>query len=376
MSTKVMFLVDYYANPHAGTESQLLQLIEHLDRSRYKPAMTVFRSSDYIESKQFPCSVNVLGINKLASFRSIVKIARYVLVLRREGYRLVHCYFNDSALIAPFFLKLGGIRVIVSRRDMGFWYTSYNLAILRLISPLIDRYVANCNAVKQLVHRQEWVPREKITVIYNGYKPSASINQLASAIKLPHISDNVPVIGVVANLRPIKRLDTLLEAFALTRKEYPEAYLIIVGDKATDETIKNFKSLEALADRLKIKERIVFTGQIKDPSPYINLFTVAVLCSESEGFSNSIIEYMQAGRPTVCTDTGGNSELIQNGFNGFLVPVGDSVALANCLIRLLGDTVLAHQIGEAGRATVHAYTQERMVTEQMACYDEVVAACH
>jgi glycosyltransferase involved in cell wall biosynthesis len=117
---------------------------------------------------------------------------------------------------------------------------------------------------------------------------------------------------------------------------------------------------------------VIFTGQVEEPMKYVERFTVAVLCSESEGFSNSIIEYMQAGRPVVCTDTGGNPEIVKDGCNGFLVPVGDTGALAARLKRLLYDSALARQLGAAGRETVRSYTYSRMVDEQMACYAQVL----
>lgn len=105
-------------------------------------------------------------------------------------------------------------------------------------------------------------------------------------------------------MRAIKRLDTLLEAFALVNKHHPDAYLVIVGDKNSVEATKILAKLTSLIHRLGIGERVIFTGRVEDPKLYIRQFTVSVLCSDSEGFSNSIIEYMQAGCPTVCTNTG------------------------------------------------------------------------
>src|SRR5262245_50835000 len=116
MPTKIMYLVDHYDGPQAGTEGQLLLLLQHLDRSRYEPTMTVLNRSEYIERNSFPCPVRMLGIAKLASIRTIGRMLCYALALRRDNCRLVHCFFNDSALIAPVFLKLFGIRVLVSRR--------------------------------------------------------------------------------------------------------------------------------------------------------------------------------------------------------------------------------------------------------------------
>jgi len=134
MTIKIMYLVDQYQGPQAGTEGQLLQLLLHLDRSRYEPSLTLLRDTEYSRRNAFPCPVRVLGITKLASLRAIIGMFRYAFMLRRENYRLVHCFFNDSALIAPFFLWLFGIRVLVSRRDMGFWYTPGNLVVLRVVA--------------------------------------------------------------------------------------------------------------------------------------------------------------------------------------------------------------------------------------------------
>lgn len=373
MPIKVMYLIDYYGNPYAGTEGQLLQLIQYLDRTRYEPTMAVLRDSEYIQKNMFPCPVSVLSISNLASINSVKKFVCFALKLRRQGYKLIHCYFNDSSLIAPFFMWLLGIHVIVSRRDMGFWYTFYNLAILRFLSIFVDCYVTNSQAVKYLISQREWIPQRKITVIYNGYVPLNEKSQIDTSIELLKLPIDAPIVGIVANLRAIKRLDTLLEAFALVNKHHPDAYLVIVGDKQSVEATKILEKLTSLIYRLGIGERVIFTGKAKDPKLYIRQFTVSVLCSDSEGFSNSVIEYMQAGCPAVCTNTGGNSELIKDGFNGFLVPVGDFNTLAKRVIQLLSDKILARQIGEAGYETVIKFTHVRMIKEQMDCYDKLLS---
>ena len=167
----------------------------------------------------------------------------------------------------------------------------------------------------------------------------------AGSLDLP---DHDKVVGIVANVKPIKRIDTLVEAFAIVTEQRPDARLVVVGDTMSDGSGRTLEALKAMASRLGIADRVVFTGRVADPRPYILRFAVAVLCSESEGFSNAIIEYMQARRPVVCTDTGGNPELVKDGYNGFLVPVGDSIGLADRIVRLLSDHDLARRIGEAG----------------------------
>jgi glycosyltransferase involved in cell wall biosynthesis len=376
MATKIMYLVDYYEGTQAGTEGQLLQLIQHLDRSRYEPAMTVLRSSDFIERTPVGCQVRVLNVAKLANPRSILKVARFAQTLRREGYRLVHCFLNDVSIIAPPLLRIFGVRVLVSRRDMGFWYSSLNLAVLRFVSLFVDRYVANCQAVRRVTHQREWVPWKKISVIYNGVLlPAATSGEVTQAIDLPKVSSPGPVVGIVANLKPIKRIDVLIRAFAVLCEQWPAARLIVVGVDSHSQRGRSMrKELEDLSGDLGIHEQVIFTGGVDAPAPYVNRFDVAVLCSESEGFSNAILEYMRAGRPIVCTDTGGNPELIQDGFNGFLVPVGDADALADRLGKVLSDSALAHSLGAAARETLRStYSHARMLREQMACYDAVLS---
>lgn len=378
MVTKIMYLMDDYEGPQAGTEGQLLQILQHLDRSRYEPALTLLRSSEYVERHSFSCPVKILGVTSLASLRSIGKVLRFALNLRREGYRLVHCFLNDVSLIAPPLLRIFGIHVLVSRRDMGFWYTPGKLAVLRLVSAFVDRYVANCQAVGRVVQQQEWAPRKKISVIYNGILPlTVHRSAAAPAINLPGVADQEPVVGIVANLKPIKRIDVLIRAVAIARERYPTVRVLVVGKDGLSQRSQSMRTeLEDLANHLGLRDQIIFTGGVNDPTPYINRFTVAVLCSESEGFSNALIEYMQAGRTIICTDTGGNPELVQDGINGFLVPVGDVDTLADRLMRLLSDNALARRLGEAAREAVRStYSHTRMIVEQMASYDQVLSGC-
>jgi glycosyltransferase involved in cell wall biosynthesis len=374
MAVKIMYLVDQYLGPWAGTEGQLLHLLQHLDRSRFEPTMVLLRDSDYVRQNSLPCPVRVVGITKLASAKSLARMLRLAFVARCEGVRLVHCFFNDSALIAPAFLKMFGIRVLASRRDMGIWYTRGNLPILRMIARFVDRYVANSAVVKRLVQEQEGVPARKISVIYNGYPREDQGH--ASALAAPALADieeSAPIVGIVANLRPIKRIDTLVEAFARVSARFPSARLAVVGDNASEQARGTMQQLEALARRLAIRDRIVFAGQVTRPADYIARFTVAVLSSESEGFSNSIIEYMRASRPVVCTDAGGNPEIVEDGVTGFLFRVGDADALAERLDLLLSDSPLARRLGEEGYRKVRSLTLERMVGEQMTCYDDVLS---
>jgi glycosyltransferase involved in cell wall biosynthesis len=102
-------------------------------------------------------------------------------------------------------------------------------------------------------------------------------------------------------------------------------------------------------------------------------FDVGLLCSDSEGFSNSLIEYQQAGLPVVCSETGGNPEIIEHGVNGFLYPVGDTDELSAQLVSLARAPELAMNMGRAGRLKVkQCYGLSRLLSEHEALYESLL----
>lgn len=330
---KVMYLIDKYVDPYAGTEKQLQYLLKNMNRLVIEPSLTLFRSSSYIETHVFPCKVNILGISKLLSAMAVLKIISFGIKIKRDGYSIVHIFFNDPSILSPIFLKLCGLKVIISRRDMGFWYTETTLAILRINRYFIDAAITNCKAVSQITYEKEFVPKDKIHVIYNGveFPPLESENERSkiNSMGFPH-SKEIKVVGIVANLRPVKRIGDLIKAFAIVSRRIRNTRLVIVG--AGDTNVYS-----DLAKKLNIDDLIHFTGKRKDVSCILKRFDVAVLCSETEGLSNALLEYMTSHVPVVCTDTGGNKELIIDEETGYLVPVGDIDLLAEKICSLLSN---------------------------------------
>ena len=101
---------------------------------------------------------------------------------------------------------------------------------------------------------------------------------------------------------------------------------------------------------------------------------VGVLCSETEGLSNAILEYMACGLPVVATNVGGNPELVVEGETGFLYAPGDVEGLAKALGRLLADPALAARLGAAARARFETrFGLRRMVDETVAVYERALA---
>lgn len=345
---RILVLMDYFAGPHGGTERQVYTLATHLDPKEFIMKFMVFRHVRGYrnEEAQCPFEIEFLKIHRMLSLHTLLRMAYLVRFLRKERIRIVHIFFNDAAILAPLFCKLGGARVITSRRDMGFWYRPASLVALRLANRFVDRIVANCEAVKENVSRREKCSADKITVIKNASDSAKFLQPAQPGFReLWGIGQDDPIVGIAANISKVKRYPDLLRAFALVRKKQPEAWLIIAGGAGP----KEYSATLTLALHLRIADRIRFLGSVPDPIPVIKHFDVCVLCSESEGLSNTIIEYLGCGKPIVCSATGGNVELVQHGQSGYLVPVGDVQQMAEHILAIITNPKLALQLGTAAR---------------------------
>jgi glycosyltransferase involved in cell wall biosynthesis len=141
--------------------------------------------------------------------------------------------------------------------------------------------------------------------------------------------------------------------------------LIIVGDGELRQ------SLESLAHRLLVGERVVFTGIRTDIPHLMRLFDLFALPSLWEGQPITIVEAMAAAKPIVATNVGGNAEILHRGEFGVLVPPGDENALADAISALLSDAARARELGKkAASRAERELTSASMVRR----YEELFAA--
>ena len=174
-----------------------------------------------------------------------------------------------------------------------------------------------------------------------GVKDRVLLNELG-------IGQGQPVIISTRNLAPVYDVATLLKAFPTIISSFPSAKLIVVG-KGIQEN-----DLRELARSLGILENVVFTGWIKPSELPKYLFSsdIYVSTSLSDGTSNSLLEAMASGLAVVVSDIPANRQWIQVAENGFLFPIKDHVALAEQVVKLLGDTGKRKTLGELARHTV------------------------
>lgn len=209
------------------------------------------------------------------------------------------------------------------------------------------------------------IPPERITTIHSSVHDSlwqctGDADKIRKEFKL---KPEDRIITIIAHIEPRKGYDTLLDAFPLILAKVPAAKVLVVGDGVYRPTI------EKRIQEMKLIDKIILAGFRTDIADILAATDVLVSPSYLEGCCNALIEGMAAGKPVVGTNCGGTPEIIEDGVNGLLIPVKDSDALADAVVRLLTDKELAQKLGANGKQTVkEKFSVDRMVEQTLDVY--------
>jgi glycosyltransferase involved in cell wall biosynthesis len=366
----IFYLIDTMACDTQGTQKQLLETIRRLDRSAWSPHLVCLWESPWMRTARLPCPVHVLG------HRGFLKPG-FPRVLRDLGALidscdacLVHAYFDESVIVGWLGARLARRRPVLvsSRRDMGLgagnqpWYHGLFPLVLQAANRDFGGIVTNSEVVRAYAAHRERTAASRYVVIRNGIDPVAA----RPADAIPH--EGPLRVGIVASLTAVKRHDVLLAAWSrlpLAVAETAELHVLGEGPERP--------ALEQQAAALGIAGAVRFHGAVTDVAERLDALDIGVLCSDREGLSNAILEYMAHGLPVVATDAGGNGELV-DGTNGILVPTGDPDALARALADLLADGDRRRELGARSRRRIDAgFTWDAAMRDLTGFYERLLA---
>lgn len=367
---KIFFLVDFFRTINAGTERQLGHLLTHLPDRGYAVRLVSLQESPFLRHEVqalFPkIAVDVLHARADIS-KSLPALFRLYSLLRRSRPDIVQTFFTAANSFGAVIAKMARVpAVITSRRDMGFNLTGLDMLVLKRANRFVNGVIANSRAVRSRAIEAEGIAPEKVHVIYNGLRFDAPDSPSAAGIRK---RGGEKVVGIVANLnRPVKRVDLFIRAAGRLHREHPAASFWVFGDGPLRA------GLERLASEQGLDSRLTFWGRRNDVHEFLSGMDIGVICSDSEGLSNAVMEYMAAGLPVVATDVGGNPELVQEGRTGFLVPPDDPAALAGAIGRVLDDPENGRRMGATGASFLRSTFQvENMVQATCRLYDALLS---
>ena len=280
-------------------------------------------------------------------------ISRLANFIEENKIDIVYSIENSSIFVMGLtkLLKKSPFKLIINTAGAPFHDTklrqlyvrSFYLLNILIMNFLASKVIAVSHGEKRLLIKRG-ARGGKISVVYNGidlspYKKSKDPGYLESELD---IQEDLPIVGTVARLTPVKGLIYLLRSIPSVLASFPNTRFMIVGGGFLQ------KSLEEEANKLEIKKNVLFTGSRQDVPSLLKFFDIFVLPSLKEGLPFAIIEAMATSIPVIATEVKGNREVVKDGISGILVPPKNPQDLAKAIINLLQDKEKAKRMGNAG----------------------------
>lgn len=305
-------------------------------------------------------------------FRAAAALGRLTALAGRGRYDLIHLHSAKAGVLGRIAGRLARVPVVYTPNSFPFVgdfsevRRRVALGLERALASSADVIVCVCEAERRLALEQGVAKRERLRVVYNGSEPCDD-GQAPAAELLEWCSDGA-IVGAIAELRPQKSIDVLLEAAPLILERAPRARIAIVGDGPLREELR----ARAAALGLTSNERFRFFPFRPPAARYLRAIDLYVLPSAWEAFPIGILEAQACGVPQVVTDVGGSAEAVDRQ-TGMVVPKREPAALADAIVTLLQDDARREELGRASRLRhANRFTVGRMVDETAAVYVDVL----
>jgi N-acetyl-alpha-D-glucosaminyl L-malate synthase BshA len=208
----------------------------------------------------------------------------------------------------------------------------------------------------------------RMEVIHNFFTPRVPKRSRAAVRRKLGVKDEV-LLFHSSNLRPLKRIDLLLETVARIRPKNSFKLLILAGG--------SFAPFAKEVRRLKIQDRVIVRENVTDIEDYLQAADLGLFTSDTESFCLSILEAMCFGCPSVARHVGGIPEFVADGATGVLVNSDDPKKISSAVSGLIGDAVRRHRLGAAAqRLARRHFSAKAIVTRYENLYRRVTSERH
>ncbi len=362
-----------------GQERCVTRLINHLDPKRFRSVVIslgpVGGAVDWIEVPHVP--VLSLGHTGGNNPRLAWRLAR---LLRAQQIDILHSHNWGTLLEAVTARRLAAVPAhvhaergtVLGTLDQRGWKFWVRARLMRLALGRADAVVSVAEAVRDKVSRYCGFPAARIELIENGVDAppcsDAAVARATIRARLGLTADSV-LLGSVGRLVCVKDFGAAIEAVRrVVAQQQIDLHLLLVGDGPEEQR------LAEAARAAQVAPRIHLVGRQSNVGDWLSAMDLYINCSLSEGQSQSVLEAMSRGLPSVVTDVGDNARLMgHSDACGLAVPSGDPLALARAVGRLAADpqerNLLAHR---ALNRYQNCYSIGRMIQIYEALYTRLI----
>lgn len=355
---KIAVVLPYFGP--GGAEKMVAQLVSGLDRTQFEPKVFCVYGQpqgshleQMLQERQVP--IHYIGKKKGFSLSAIFRLFRALDAFAPDVVH-THLYACVYAALWP----------MVRRKP--FLHTFHTLPEVenkRVTRRLLTKYLVRTGKMtpiaisaenQRMIASYYGIALDRIPVVPNP----VDLQRFVSEKRTPDGEFRFITAG---RFSAVKNQQMMLRAFAAFLSEGHNGRLVLLG-KGEEEA-----NLKALADELRISDRIEYAGHVPNVEDYLANARVFLLSSHYEAQPLSILEAMAAGLPIISTDVGGIRDIVTD--NGILVPAGDVTAMARAMSELFSDPALYEKLSACSLRNVQAYDLHRSV----AGYEDLYRFC-
>lgn len=358
-----------------GTERVVWELATRLPRQRYavrawlSPAPALDEFAAALEGQGIEVD-RVAEVDSRWDLRGMTATWMRLRKLKPDLMHVHHVWPAADRYLAALARAAGVPHFVVTEHIVGEAHSPAQRALKRDELRRADAVTAVCGAIADRLVRDYGVGRERVRVVPNGADlpdeaaeagPARAWRERFAATPLR------PLWVVAARLEEQKGHAVLLDALAEVWKRGLDFMLAVAGDGSLRG------ALEKRATDLGLGARVCFLGSLDDIGPLLAASDAVLLPSRWEGLPLTLLEAMARSRPVIATAVGGVPEVVEHGENGWLVPPGDAIALADALELFHRKADSASLLGRAGGERVRReYHWQAVIEGFESVYDEVV----
>lgn len=358
-----------------GAERVLLELLRHLDREKYRLSIVMTRMDGVLVS-EIPPDVKIIDrsdlykssryfLKRVWGLAKIIKVEKADLVisfLTGANRSLMRCRYlvDDNVKFIlregnnPTHIKKSAYSIkekILSEREVKFFY------------PKADRIIAASNGIVTSFVEKWGIEPDKFRVIHN----MVDLKKVGKTNKIENFfQPDKKYIIAAGRLVKQKGYGDMIRAFSKVIKQVPSK-LIILGDGPERDNI------EKMIKKLSLENDVYIPGFVKNPWEYMKASDVYISTSHYEGFHLTIAEAMACGIVPVATDCDyGPREIINDGKNGRLLPVGDIKGLSNAVVDLLNNDELREMMSSSAKNRAEAFDVKNIVQQYGQLFDDLM----
>jgi glycosyltransferase involved in cell wall biosynthesis len=357
---RILYLVDSLRV--GGKERQVCELVKGIEAGAFAEQTVVTMGSEQF----YVPDIQKLGVPLFFLLRRLrwdpTVIPRLFSILRKARPHIIYTNSEMAMSYALPLARLMGIKVINATIRNAFSGQGLRWRWHKAMLHLADVRAGNSKA--GFLSRGLRLDSPGNYVIYNGFDMQRMQRAAALPGDTPIDAGNRKVVGMIAEFSDYKDFPTFVRAAQLLLAGRDDVIFVAVGGG------KNLEACKAMAPN---EPRIRFLGQRGDIESLVHQMDIGVLCTFTEGISNSVMEYMAASKPVIVTDGGGSSELVSEGVHGYLVATSDAAALAEKIAFLLDNPSKARQMGTAGRQRIEeSFSLESLTRNHLVMFENIL----